>query len=500
MRLSDVWNETGDNVTAMADMKDQTLLGLTCDSRQVEPGFLFAALPGSQVDGRDYIDDAIAKGAIAILAPEGTRLDATNKGVSLITDPNPRLRYSQAAAKFFVKQPGSVLAVTGTNGKTSVAGFVRQLLAGLGHKSASAGTLGVELGGFDEAEKPELKGAYNLTTPDSVDLHRSLAELADLGVDHLAMEASSHGLDQFRLDGIKIAAAGYTNLSRDHLDYHGSLENYLTAKTRLFSELVVEGGACVINADDLYADAFRSAAQARGLQMISYGFAGDHIKLKNQTPTASGQHLAVEIYGVPYELTLPLVGAFQAANVLCAMGLVMSLGEDTSRIVEQVQRLEGISGRLERVAHNSTGAPIYVDYAHTPDALAHVLDALRPHTQKRLAVVFGCGGDRDKGKRPEMGAIAADKADVVFLTDDNPRGEDPAQIRAEARATFPDAIEIGDRLEAIKAAIQSLEAGDVLVVAGKGHETGQIVGDQVLPFDDKTVVQDIVAELGGDHG
>lgn len=496
LRLSDVWNEKSANVRTMFGHSDQTIKGLTCDSRRVEPGFLFAALPGSQVDGRDYILDAMARGAIAVLAPEGTDPGLTGPEIPLLTDPNPRRRYSLAAAQFFVDQPSSVMAVTGTNGKTSVVGFVRQIMAGLGHKSASAGTLGVELSGFDKNEFPDLKSKFHLTTPDSVDLHRSLAELASFGIDHLAIEASSHGLDQYRLDGIKISAGAFTNLSRDHLDYHGTVEDYLAAKTRLFSELIVDGGSAVINADDLYAGAFRSAAQARGLQTVSYGKHGDEIALLALEPVKNGQQLSIRVFGSDYQIQLPLVGAFQAANALCALGLVIALGENVDNAVHQLEQLDGISGRLERVAETPNGSSIFVDYAHTPDALAQVLDALRPHTDNKLHVVFGCGGDRDKGKRPEMGAVAARLADRIYLTDDNPRTEDPSAIRAQARVTCPDATEIADRYDAISAAVNELGNGDVLVVAGKGHETGQIVGDQILPFDDKTAVIDIVAGAG----
>lgn len=497
LRLSDVWNEESTKVTTVTGNSDHLIKGLTCDSRQVEPGFLFAALPGSEADGRDYIDDALARGAVAVLAPEGTDPNLIGTEFPLITDPNPRRRYSLAAAQFFGDQPNSVMAVTGTNGKTSVVGFVRQILAGLGHKAASAGTLGVELSGFEATDLPELKAKFHLTTPDSVDLHRSLAELASFGVDHLAIEASSHGLDQYRLDGINISAAAFTNLSRDHLDYHGTVEAYLAAKIRLFSDLVVDGGSAVINADDLFADAFRSAAQCRGLQTVSYGKAGEEIALLALEPTVNGQKLSVRVFGSDHEIDLPLVGAFQAANALCALGLVIALGENVEDAVCQLETLRGISGRLEHVAQQANGSSIYVDYAHTPDALSHVLGALRPHTENRLHVVFGCGGDRDKGKRPEMGAVAARLADVVYLTDDNPRSENPDDIRAQARVTCPDAIEIPDRSNAISMAVRGLEAGDVLVVAGKGHETGQIVGDQVLPFDDRIAVKQVVTGTDG---
>lgn len=495
MRLTDVWNGDIGLVINPADIGDKEIVGLTCDSRQVEPGFLFAALPGTRVDGRQFISDALARGAVCVLAPEGTDPAIAGARASLLTDPNPRRRYSLTAAKFFAKQPKSVVAITGTNGKTSVAGFTRQIWAGLGHKSASAGTLGVELGGFEHGKIPELKSKYGLTTPDSVDLHRSLAELSDLGVDHLALEASSHGLDQYRLDGIKISAAGFTNLSRDHLDYHKSIEAYLEAKLRLFSELVVDGGAAVFNADDPYADAFRSAAQRRGLQRLSYGWQGDDIRIVSLKSEGDGQSIIVNIFGTEHEIMLPLAGAFQASNALCALGLVVGMSGDVEGATAQMGHLKGIPGRLELVARTSNDAAVYVDFAHTPDALETVLNALRAHTENRLHVIFGCGGDRDPGKRSQMGEVANRLADQIVVTDDNPRSEDPSEIRAQVLSACPGAVEIGDRKQAIFTTIENLKSGDVLVVAGKGHETGQIVGDQVLPFDDRLVIQRVVAEM-----
>jgi len=481
-----------------ADIGDREIIGLTCDSRQVEPGFLFAALPGSQVDGRQFIGDAMARGAICVLAQEGTDPALTGAGIPLVTDPNPRRRYSLTAAKFFAKQPKSVAAITGTNGKTSVAGFARQIWAGLGHKSASAGTLGVELDGFEPGQIPELKSKFSLTTPDSVDLHRSLAELAELGVDHLALEASSHGLDQYRLDGIKISAAGFTNLSRDHLDYHKSVEAYLDAKLRLFSELVVDGGVAVFNADDPYAGAFRSAAQRRGLQRLSYGWQGDDIRIISLKSEGDGQRLVLDVLGTEYEIRLPLAGAFQASNALCALGLVIGMSGNVEDAIAQMNVLRGIPGRLELVATTAKGAAVYVDFAHTPDALETVLNALRTHTEKKLHVVFGCGGDRDPGKRPQMGEIAAHLADQVVVTDDNPRSEDPAVIRGQILVACPGAVEVAGRRQAIAMALDSLMPGDVLVVAGKGHETGQIIGDQVLPFDDRDVIRSVCSGVSDD--
>ena len=495
MLIVNAWNGEMGQVINAVEIGNKEFVGLTCDSRQVEPGFLFAALPGSQVDGRSYISDAMARGAVAVLAPEGTDPELTNEFVPLITDPNPRRRYSLVAAQFFETQPRSVVAITGTNGKTSVAGFVRQILSCLGHKSASAGTLGVELSGFDANSTPELKSRFNLTTPDSVDLHRSLSELEGLGVNHLALEASSHGLDQYRLDGIKISAAAFTNLSRDHLDYHLTVGAYLEAKLRLFSELVVDGGTAVINADDMYANAFRSAAQARGFQILFFGNKGHDIRLVNLQHEHDGQQMTIEVLGALYSFKLPLVGDFQASNILCALGLVISLGENVEKSVTQLSKLTGIAGRMEYAGSHPNGASIYVDYAHTPDALAHVLGALRPHTKGCLHLVFGCGGDRDVGKRPEMGAVASLSADHVIVTDDNPRSEDPADIRNSVLSACINAVEIGDRKLAISKAIDNLKKNDVLVVAGKGHETGQIIGDQVLPFDDRKTVTKCIQGL-----
>ncbi len=496
MRLSDLQFGDGNPVTIATGISDKTIVGLTCDSRQVEPGFLFAALPGTHVDGREFIPEAMARGAVAVLASEGTDPGLLPADIPLFTDPNPRRQYSLAAAQFYVAQPETVVAVTGTNGKTSVAGFVRQILGGLGHKSASAGTLGIELSGISPSQAAELDVSYNLTTPDSVDLHKSLAALEELGIARLAIEASSHGLDQYRLDGIKISAGAFTNLSRDHLDYHGTLDAYLEAKLRLFSEVVVAGGAAVVNADDMYSDAFISASQRRGLQLVRYGTAGAEIELVRVQPKTNGQELQIRVFGALHEVMLPLVGRFQAENALCALGLVAAIGENIEAAIGEISTLKGIPGRVQNVAHLKNGASVYVDFAHTPEALAQVLKAIRGHTDKRLHVVFGCGGDRDPGKRPEMGMIAGKLADKVIVTDDNPRHENPATIRAAAMAGCPDAIEIPSRLEAIERAITDLASGDILIIAGKGHETGQIVGSETLPFNDVEAAEHFIAGEG----
>ncbi len=479
MRLLDLMNGNTTEVTNETALLEVDITGLTCDSRKVNPGFLFAALAGSETDGSRFIDDAIDRGAAAVLAAPGSR----NFTVPLIADDNPRHRFAMLAARFYENQPETVAAVTGTNGKTSVVSFVRQIWTGLGLKAASLGTLGLGADGFDAGQ--------GLTTPDPSDLHRTLAELAGAGIDHLAMEASSHGLEQCRLDGVRIELAAFTNLSRDHLDYHGSMEDYLAAKQRLFSQLLEVGGVAVINAADETAAGLGQIAGERGCTVIEYGRGAAHIRLDEIEPMATGQHLKLTVMGKPMEVTLPLVGEFQAENALCALGLVIAGGGQPENAVRALENLIGIAGRLEHVTNNT-----YVDYAHTPDALAHALAALRPHTENNLTVVFGCGGDRDTGKRPEMGRIASELADHVFVTDDNPRFEDAAGIRSQIMTACPRATEIGARGKAIAAAIGRHRPGDVLLVAGKGHETGQIVGDEVHPFNDADEIRRAWVQVG----
>jgi len=466
--------------------EDPEIGGLTADSRKVRPGDLFAALPGTHVDGRDFIAEAVKRGARAVLAPRGTALG--ENAAALVIDDNPRRRFAQAAAHFFAPQPKTVVAVTGTNGKTSVAHFTRQIWAAIGLRAASLGTLGVA--------SPGGTASGSLTTPDPVDLHRTLAELAREGVTHAAMEASSHGLDQFRLDGVAIAAAAFTNLTRDHLDYHGDMGAYWHAKRRLFTEVMPPRRAAIINADSPYARELAVKCRAHWHRIVTFGEAGDDIRLVRAAPTAAGQDLELSVMGKTRRVRLPLAGKFQASNAACALGLVLATGGEPDQAVAALERLDGVPGRLQRVAATAEGGSIYVDYAHTPDALSTVLKALRPHAAGRLAVVFGCGGDRDAGKRPEMGRIAAALADAVIVTDDNPRGEDPALIRAAILKECPEAREIGDRREAIRTAVRELGPGDVLLLAGKGHETGQIVQDRILPFDDAVEARRAVAEPG----
>jgi len=466
----------GDQALLDTDVIDGTLeiAGLTCDSRRVRPGFLFAALPGVRVDGRDYIGAAVQNGAVAVLAPPGTKLP-TDAPVALIEDANVRQRFSQLAAHFYARQPDRVVAVTGTNGKTSVASFARQIWQQLGFKAATIGTLGVQGDGF------EIVGT--LTTPDPVLLHQNLADLAAAGVDRVAIEASSHGLVQFRLDGVRVRAAGFTNISREHLDYHDTMARYLNAKMRLFSEIVDAHGTAVINADSPEGQEIAAVARKRGLTVMSYGRGGRDLQILDLVADRDGQTVTLKVAGVTSTVTVPLVGTFQIENALCALGLVIAEGADAVLATAALAHLQGVPGRMQRVGGHR-GASAFVDYAHTPDGLKNMLQAMRPYTQNTLHVVFGCGGDRDAGKRVQMGAVAARYADRVTITDDNPRTEDPAAIRAGILAGCPEADEIGDRHRAILKAVESMQNGDVVVVTGKGHEQGQIVADQVLPFDD----------------
>lgn len=466
------------------------IVGLTADSREVRPGFLFAALPGTKVDGTRFIPQAIAQGASAILIQSGAEISVN---VPVIADRNPRRRLALMAARFFVRQPSTVVAVTGTNGKTSIVTFVRQIWTALGYEAASLGTVGIA----------SAKGERDLgaTTPDPVTLQAALAELADEGVSHLAMEASSHGLAQYRLDGVKLAAAAFTNITRDHLDYHRDFEDYTYSKLRLFGEVMAPGGVAVLNADAAHFAEFEAISWARGHRVISVGRKGRSICLAAARPTARGQILDIIHEGRNYTVNLPLIGAFQASNALVAAGLAIGSGAPAEKVFAALETLKGAKGRLEEAAHLPNGASVYIDYAHTPDALINLLEAMRPHTDRQLVVVFGCGGDRDPGKRPEMGEAATKLADIVYVTDDNPRSEDAGAIRAAILAAAPGAIEIGDRAKAIETAMRGLNVGDVLVIAGKGHETGQIVGAQVIHFSDHEAVRDaeerIASETGG---
>jgi UDP-N-acetylmuramoyl-L-alanyl-D-glutamate--2,6-diaminopimelate ligase len=475
MRLRDLFS---DDAMMEAQAGEVAVNGLAVDSRAVKPGDLFFALAGAKTDGARFIDQAIASGAVAVA---GEHLPKGDRRVPLVATPNPRRALALAAAKFYPRQPATIAAVTGTSGKTSVAAFTRQIWQRLGHASASIGTIGLV--------SPKRTVYGSLTTPDPIALHRQLNEIASEGVTHLALEASSHGLDQYRLDGIRIGAAGFTNLSRDHMDYHLDAAHYLNAKLRLFRDLVAADGAAVISADHDSSQAAIDAARARKLRILTVGRQGDGtdgIRLADAAIDGFAQKLSLEHAGRMRKLGLPLVGEFQIENALVAAGLAIGTGSEPDQVFAALEHLEGAKGRLEQVGERN-GAPIFVDYAHKPDALAKALQALRPYAKRRLVVVFGAGGDRDAGKRPLMGAIATENADSVIVTDDNPRSENPAAIRAAILSAAKGAEDIGDRAEAIRTAIEALQPGDALLIAGKGHETGQTVGGRTLPFSDHEV-------------
>lgn len=461
---------------------DVPVTGFALDHRKVAPGTIFGAFPGAKFNGEDYIDAAIDSGAVAVVA----RPEARVEGAVHVADAEPRRAFARLAARFFGPFPAVTVAVTGTNGKTSSTELLRQLWLMAGHHAASIGTLGVTTA-HDRV-------STGLTTPDIVTFLSNMAGLQREGVTHAAFEASSHGLAQFRTEGLPVSAAGFTNLSRDHLDYHETMEAYFAAKLRLFTEVVAADGAAVVWADDGdWSARVIAAATARGLHVLTVGQGGETLRLVSRSPTQLGQALVIEAGGKPHKVELPLIGAYQAANVLVAAGLCIATGGDIATTLQNCARLQPVRGRLERAVIAKSGAPVYVDYAHTPDAVEAAISALRPHTKDRLIVVLGAGGDRDTGKRPEMGAVAARDADVVIVTDDNPRSEDPALIRAAILAAAPGAAEIGDRRAAIAAALAQSGAGDVVLVAGKGHEQGQIVGDRTLPFDDVQVARECAA-------
>ncbi len=469
------------------------ITGISVDSRTVEDGHLFAALPGSRIHGGEFIQFALRMGAGAILTDrEGAALAAdvlAERDVPLVLAEDPRQTLAYAAALWHGRQPETIVAVTGTNGKTSVATFTRQIWTALGLKSVNLGTTGVE-------------GAYEAplahTTPEPITLHRVLAEIAEAGVDHVAMEASSHGLAQRRLDGVRLAAAAFTNLSQDHLDYHADFEEYFQAKAGLFDRVLSDDGAAVINLDDPHGERMAEIALDRGQDLLTVGRREDaNLRIRAQRYDAHGQELRFDWNGRPRQVRLDLIGGFQAENVLTAAGLVIASGCDPTRVFDMLQELRGVRGRMQLAATRENGATAFVDYSHTPEALRTALRALRPHVLGRLIVVFGAGGDRDPYKRPMMGEAAAAEADVVFVTDDNPRSEDPAEIRAAILAACPEATEVPDRAEAILRGVDALQPGDALLIAGKGHETGQIVGDDVFPFDDVEQASVAVAALDG---
>jgi len=465
-------------------LPDTEVTGISSDSREVKPGFVFFALAGSKADGGVYAADAAARGAAAIVAGKGSNLRGVAAPVLAVDDPRQALALS--AARFFCGQPATMVAVTGTSGKTSVAAFTRQIWEQAGYAAASIGTTGVVAPGRNEYG--------SLTTPDPVALHRLLRELADAGVTHASMEASSHGLDQRRLDGVKLAAGAFTNLGRDHMDYHPTVEDYHRAKLRLFDTLLPKGAPAVIFADDPWSAPTIAAARAAGLDVLTVGRHGDFLTLKRVEHERHRQRAEIEADGVLYEIDLPLAGDFQISNALVSAGLAIATGTPAPKALMALEKLKGAPGRLDLVGTTISGAPVYVDYAHKPDALENVLSSVRPFTTGRVVVVFGCGGDRDRGKRPIMGEIATRLADVAIVTDDNPRSEEPAAIRAAIMAAAPGAIEIGDRRQAIHEAVAMLHAGDTLIVAGKGHEEGQTIGAQTFHFSDHEEVRAALGE------
>ena len=460
--------------------EDPLITGVTADSRKVGPGLLFAALPGTKIDGASFIPAAIEAGAAAVLAAPSVQ----NLTVPLICSEDVRRSYALAASAFWAEQPRVCVAVTGTNGKTSVATFCRQIFQQLGHRSASMGTLGVTVS--DPVSGDQQITPPGLTTPDAADIAELMAKLAAMGVTHMALEASSHGIDQRRLDGVQLKAAGFLNLTQDHLDYHGDMASYGRAKLRLFEALLPRDGTAVLNADSQAFDKFAAAAVMAGQTLFSVGEHGQGLRLIERTLLPNGQRLTIRAGGQDHLVNLPLAGAFQAANALAAAGLCIATGEDVAATLRALEHLKGAAGRLQRVGSKASGGEAYVDYAHTPDGLQTVLEALRPHTAGRLIAVFGAGGDRDRTKRPLMGEIAARLADMAIVTDDNPRSEEPSTIRAAILAAAPEALEIGDRRLAILKGVEMLNEGDVLVVAGKGHEQGQTIAGIVHPFDDVT--------------
>jgi UDP-N-acetylmuramoyl-L-alanyl-D-glutamate--2,6-diaminopimelate ligase len=469
------------NEVMRSTLGELEIKSLTADSRKMEPGGLFVALAGSKADGAAFINDAVAKGASLILS--GHPADAP---VPVLAVSNPRRYLSLAAARFYGAQPQTMVAVTGTAGKTSVASFTRQIWTAAGYAAAQIGTTGVI--------SPSRSDYGSLTTPDPVSLHALLAELAGEGVTHAAMEASSHGLDQHRLDGVKLVAGAFTNLGRDHMDYHPTMENYMAAKMRLFSELLEKGQPAVIFSDDPWSQHAIQAAESAGLDVRTVGRKGDFLTLKRVEHFRHKQMIEIHHQGEIFEVDIPLAGDFQVANALVSAGLAISTGVPVAVALRALEKLVGAAGRLELVGHAKNGALAYVDYAHKPDALENVLTSVRPFTSGRIVVVFGCGGDRDKGKRPIMGEVASRLSDVVIVTDDNPRSEVPETIRSEIMAAAPGALEIADRAQAIRHAVAMLESGDTLIVAGKGHEEGQIVGTTVLPFSDHQQVRSALEE------
>lgn len=477
MNLCELFNREG--------LEDLEILGITADSRNVKPGYLFVALSGLKYNGADFIDQAIKAGAVAVLCAPGAK---GQQDICWIIDPVPGRLFPHIVARFFQQQPPVIAAVTGTNGKTSVASFTQQIWEDMGLKAASVGTLGILAKGYHVET--------GMTTPDPVVLHKALSDLCDRGVDHVVFEASSHGLDQYRLDGVNVSAAAFTNLTQDHFDYHGTQEKYFYAKARLFGEVMAPGKTAVLNIDCPQSREVADICWARGHQIITVGRDDGDIRLLKQNSTMNGQEITISYGGKILDISLSLVGEFQATNALMAVGLVIGCGGSAESAFAALPRLRPVPGRMEQAGRHPSGARIYVDYAHTPDALHTVLEALQPHVRGKLAVVFGCGGDRDRGKRRIMGEIAGRLADRVYVTDDNPRSEEPQDIRDQVMEGCPAAVNVGDRAAAIAQAVGDLEDGDLLLVAGKGHERGQTIGTETIDFDDVSVVRSVIAATG----
>lgn len=483
MKLGDIAALAGMHSSEFSDSElNVEIEGLSADSRKIQSGFVFFALSGDKANGSQFVASALESGACAIVSLDA--IDELNDNVPNLIVENPRLVLAKAAAAFYQNQPQTIVAVTGTAGKTSVASFVRQIWEKIGQQSAMIGTTGIVAPGRKEY------GA--LTTPDPVTLHSLMSELANDGVTHCSMEASSHGLDQYRLDGIELAAGAFTNLGRDHMDYHPTVDHYFNAKMALFNRVLPKGSPAVIFADDEWSDKAIQYANDAGQKVLTVGHKGTFLTLKRVEQYRHEQRAEIHHEGQIFEVNLPLAGDFQMSNALVAAGLCIATGADAKSVFQALETIEGAPGRLDLVGKTEKGAPVYIDYAHKPDALEHVLKAVRPFTTGRIVLAFGCGGDRDKGKRKLMGEIAAKLADVVIVTDDNPRSETPDVIRQEILSSVPDAIDIGDRHKAIETSIEMLEEGDSLIIAGKGHEHGQIVGDKTLPFSDHEVARSVL--------
>lgn len=490
MRLSDLLSKAGLHDAKVTGDASVLVRDIATDSRSVTPGALFVAVPGTQHNGAQFVPAALKQGAAALLLAERVTLDMPAT-VPVVRVASVRAAVAKLAATFYAPQPENIVAVTGTDGKTSTADFVRQLFTLTGHGAASMGTLGLI------SPNAAMDDAFpkNNTSPEPVLLHRTLQGLAARNVQHVAIEASSHGLEQYRLDGVRLKAAAFTNLTRDHLDYHGTVEAYMAAKLRLFSHVLAADGVAVVHASDAHAGEVIAAATARGMRVWTYGKQGKELRIAQVQPTADGLKAGIELFGKSHTLDIPLYGSFQLENIMAAIGLASACGIDAAVLATHITALKGVKGRLERIATLPNGALCFVDYAHTPAALENILRTLRAHTEKKLHVVFGCGGERDTGKRPEMGKAAVTHADHVIVTDDNPRREDPAAIRAAVMAAASVATEISDRATAITEAVKGLGKGDVLVVAGKGHEDYQIIGDQKLAFDDAEIIRNAVRNV-----